>query len=47
MSSATWFKFEKDAIGLLHEHSHTKVIYVECGVFEMTIRKEEKIIKND
>lgn len=35
-------KFEKDAIGALHEHHHSQVTYVDSGVFEMTIGKEKK-----
>lgn len=38
-------KFEKDAVGLLHEHHHSQVTYVESGVFEMTIGEEKKIIR--
>ena len=38
-------KFEKDAVGQLHQHPHTQVTYVESGVFEMTIGDEKKIIK--
>ncbi len=38
-------KFEAGAIGVLHEHYHSQVTYVESGVFEMTIGEEKKIIK--
>jgi quercetin dioxygenase-like cupin family protein len=38
-------KFEKDAIGPLHEHPHTQVSYVESGLFEVTIGDKKKIIK--
>ena len=38
-------KFEKDAIGSIHEHHHSQVCYVESGVFEMTIGKEKKVLK--
>jgi quercetin dioxygenase-like cupin family protein len=38
-------KFEKDAVGSLHEHHHSQVTYVDSGVFEMTIGDERKIIK--
>ena len=38
-------KFEKSAVGQLHEHHHTQVTYVESGVFEMTIGDEKKTIK--
>jgi quercetin dioxygenase-like cupin family protein len=37
-------KFEKDAIGELHEHHHTQVTYVASGVFEMTIGDKVQII---
>ena len=38
-------KFEKDAVGLLHEHYHSQATYVESGVFELTIGDEKKILK--
>ncbi len=38
-------KFEKDAVGQLHHHTHTQVTYIESGVFEMSIGDEKKIIK--
>lgn len=38
-------KFEKGAVGTLHEHHHTQVSYVESGVFEMTIAEEMKVLK--
>lgn len=38
-------KFEKDAVGALHEHPHSQVTYVDSGVFEMTIGEEKKIIR--
>jgi quercetin dioxygenase-like cupin family protein len=38
-------KFEKDAVGSLHQHHHSQVTYVESGVFEMTIGDEKKIIR--
>ena len=37
-------KFDKGAVGTLHEHHHSQVTYVESGVFEMTIGSEKKII---
>jgi len=37
-------KFEKGAVGSLHEHHHSQVTYVDSGVFEMTIGEEKKII---
>ena len=30
-------KFEKGAIGSMHEHPHHQVTYIESGVFDMTI----------
>ena len=38
-------KFEAGAVGVLHEHHHTQVTYVDSGVFEMTIGEEKKIIR--
>ena len=38
-------KFEKGAIGAIHQHIHTQVSYVESGVFEITIDGEKRIIK--
>jgi len=38
-------KFEKDAVGSLHQHHHSQVTYVESGVFEMTIGDEKKPIR--
>jgi quercetin dioxygenase-like cupin family protein len=38
-------KFDKGAVGALHEHHHSQVTYVESGVFEMTIGPEKKIIR--
>lgn len=38
-------KFDKGAVGALHEHHHSQVTYVESGVFEMTIGDEKKIIR--
>ncbi|RZK68704.1 MAG: cupin domain-containing protein [Pedobacter sp.] len=37
-------KFEKGAIGELHEHHHTQVTYVASGVFEATIGGKKQII---
>jgi quercetin dioxygenase-like cupin family protein len=39
-------RFEKGAIGQLHNHHHTQVTYVESGVFEMTIGNETRTIKS-
>lgn len=38
-------KFEKGAIGSLHEHHHTQVSYFESGVFEVTISGQKKVLK--
>ena len=38
-------KFDKDAIGALHEHHHSQATYVESGVFEMSMGGEKKIIR--
>lgn len=38
-------KFEKDAVGELHQHPHTQVSYVESGVFELTIGEEKQLLK--
>ena len=38
-------KFDKGAIGTLHEHHHSQATYVESGIFEMTIGNERKIIR--
>jgi quercetin dioxygenase-like cupin family protein len=38
-------KFEKDAVGTLHQHHHSQVSYVESGVFELNIGNEKKILK--
>ena len=37
-------KFDKDAVGVLHEHYHSQVTYVESGVFEMTIGNQKRLI---
>jgi len=38
-------KFEKGAIGKMHQHYHSQVTYVESGEFEMTIGDDVRIIK--
>jgi len=38
-------KFEKGAVGSIHEHPHTQVSYVESGVFELTIGGEKQLLK--
>lgn len=37
--------FDKDGIGVMHNHSHTQVTYIAEGKFEVTIGDETKIIK--
>ncbi len=38
-------KFITGGVGVLHQHPHSQVTYVDSGVFEMTIGGEKKIIK--
>jgi quercetin dioxygenase-like cupin family protein len=38
-------KFEKDAIGALHQHFHSQITYVASGRFEVTVDGETKILK--
>jgi quercetin dioxygenase-like cupin family protein len=38
-------KFEQGAIGVLHQHHHTQITYVESGVFETTIGDEKTVLK--
>ena len=38
-------KFEKGAVGDVHEHPHVQVSYVECGEFEVTIGVDKKVVK--
>lgn len=38
-------KFEKGAVGALHEHPHTQVSYVESGVFEITINDKSEMLQ--
>jgi quercetin dioxygenase-like cupin family protein len=38
-------KFEKGAIGSLHQHPHSQASYVESGVFELSIGDEKRILK--
>src|SRR5678816_3315849 len=37
-------KFEKGAVGSLHQHFHSQATYVESGVFELTIGDQKKIL---
>lgn len=38
-------KFEKEAVGAVHEHYQVQVSYVESGVFELTIGGETKVLR--
>jgi quercetin dioxygenase-like cupin family protein len=38
-------KFEKGAIGSLHNHHHTQVTHIAEGAFEVTIEEETKKLK--
>jgi quercetin dioxygenase-like cupin family protein len=38
-------KFEKGAVGVLHQHFQSQASYVESGVFELSIGDEKKILK--
>ncbi len=38
-------KFEKGAIGAIHNHSHLQVGYVAKGIFEVTIGDSTKVLK--
>ena len=38
-------KFEKGAVGVLHQHPHTQASYVESGLFELEIGGEKKKLK--
>jgi quercetin dioxygenase-like cupin family protein len=37
-------KFDKGAIGEVHQHPQTQVSYVESGSFELTIGNEKKVL---
>lgn len=37
-------KFEKGAIGYIHDHFHSQTTYVESGSFEVTIGEEKQIL---
>ncbi|WP_317127342.1 cupin domain-containing protein [Chryseobacterium sp. CH21] len=38
-------KFEKDAVGTLHQHFHSQITYVASGKFEVTVDDETKILQ--
>ncbi|REC80125.1 cupin domain-containing protein [Chryseobacterium elymi] len=37
-------KFEKDAVGALHQHFHSQITYVASGKFEVTVDGETKVL---
>lgn len=38
-------KFEKDAIGYIHDHFHSQATYIASGEFEINIEGEPQILK--
>jgi len=38
-------QFDEGAVGMMHQHYHSQVTYVESGEFEMTIGDEVKTLK--
>jgi quercetin dioxygenase-like cupin family protein len=38
-------KFEKEAIGALHQHFHSQITYVAEGTFEVTVDGETKTLR--
>lgn len=38
-------KFEKDAVGVLHQHFHSQITYVASGTFVVTVNGVTKILK--
>jgi len=38
-------KFEKEAIGAVHQHFHSQITYVASGIFEVEVDGETKILK--
>lgn len=38
-------KFEKDAVGYVHDHFHSQATYIASGEFEINIDGEPKILK--
>lgn len=37
--------FDKGGVGVMHEHYHSQVTYVESGTFELTIGDETRTMK--
>ncbi|NML58973.1 cupin domain-containing protein [Chryseobacterium cheonjiense] len=38
-------RFEKEAVGALHQHFHSQITYVASGIFEVEVDGETKILK--
>jgi len=38
-------KFDRGAVGTLHQHPHSQITHIESGVFEVEIQGEKKILK--
>lgn len=38
-------KFEKEAVGALHQHFHSQITYVAEGTFEVTVDGETKVLR--
>jgi quercetin dioxygenase-like cupin family protein len=38
-------EFEKDAVGVVHQHYHTQITHIESGVFEVEIGGKKQILK--
>lgn len=38
-------RFEKDAVGAVHQHFHSQITYVASGSFEVTVDGETRILK--
>lgn len=38
-------RFEKEAVGALHQHFHSQITYVASGIFEVEVDGEIKILK--
>ncbi|WP_370895854.1 cupin domain-containing protein [Chryseobacterium gossypii] len=38
-------RFEKDAVGPLHQHFHSQITYVSSGRFEVTVDGETKVLR--
>jgi quercetin dioxygenase-like cupin family protein len=38
-------EFQKGGVGALHHHYHSQITHIECGVFEVEIDGEKKILR--